>query len=310
MAKKPRNITHDDKWCALFRHVACRPCGTSLKWCVPVLLSWLIVGCSSHLFYQPSPYPPEMLSALEVNPRLTQLSYPTGAGRQVVFYMAPAGARHNPPSRVWLLFGGLRSNALEWVRWLVGYSDPQAGFLLFEYPGYGLCEGYSRDHLILESSLAALDTLAKELAMPPKRLYDRLFLLGHSFGCAAALQLACEVPVRGLVLISPFTSLADMSRLQYGPVAGTLAHFFMFERYDNSARMKALASRPNPPPVTIIHGQADEIVPVWMARDLVRNYQALTAFHEIPALAHSGVFSNHLPLIHNAMRKHKDDVLK
>lgn len=224
--------------------------------------------------------------------------------------MAPAGARHNPPSRVWLLFGGLRSNALEWIQWFAGYSDPQAGFLLFEYPGYGLCEGYSRDHLILESSLTALDTLATKLAMSPKRLHDSLFLLGHSFGCAAALQLACQVPVRGLVLISPFTTLADMGRLQYGPVAGTLAHFFMFERYDNRARMKALASRPDPPPVTVIHGQADEVVPVWMARDLVRNYPALAAFYEIPALEHSGVFSNHLPLTHNAMRKYKCDAPK
>ena len=138
--------------------------------------------------------------------------------------------------------------------------------------------------------------------MTPERLHDRLFLLGHSFGCATALQLACELPVRGLLLISPFTTLADVSRLQYGQVVGSLAHFVLFERYDNRARMKALAARPFPPPVIVIHGQADEIMPVWMARDLARDYPALLAYHEIPAFGHTGVFAAHLPLIHNAMR--------
>ena len=70
----------------------------------------------------------------------------------------------------------------------------------------------------------------------------------------------------------------------------------------NRARMKALASRPNPPPVTVIHSRGDEVVPVWMARDLVQNYPALAAFHEIPAVGHSGFFAAHLTLVHKAMR--------
>ena len=51
--------------------------------------------------------------------------------------------------------------------------------------------------------------------------------------------------------------------------------------------MTTLAQRPAPPAVTIVHGNADEVVPVAMGRALAQTFAAMITYHELPGVTHN-----------------------
>jgi pimeloyl-ACP methyl ester carboxylesterase len=59
------------------------------------------------------------------------------------------------------------------------------------------------------------------------------------------------------------------------------------ERFDNIQALTTLAQRPVPPAVTIVHGDADEVVPVGMGRALAQTFPAMIMYHELPGVTHS-----------------------
>jgi len=82
---------------------------------------------------------------------------------------------------------------------------------------------------------------------------------GRSIGSGPAVHLAHLHPVGGLVLVSAFTSIKAVVR----GVAGSLGEALVRQRFDNLAKMQAVAC-----PVLLIHGDEDELVPVDHARQL------------------------------------------
>jgi fermentation-respiration switch protein FrsA (DUF1100 family) len=68
-------------------------------------------------------------------------------------------------------------------------------------------------------------------------------------------------------------------------LVGPLLARAMLHDYDNRARLQAILSRQPPPPITIIHGDHDKVVPVEMGRELaslsrwIKYREALRADH-------------------------------
>ncbi len=222
----------------------------------------LLFRGQQRLIYHPRPYagnePPRPA-------RLVELIYDLpGQGRQTAFYLPP---RHSPAAgspRLWLLFGGNGSLALDWLDLVEGYPDQEAAFLLLEYPGYGRCQGRANPAAILASAEAGMAALASRLHLPAADPNLDPAVLGHSLGTAAGLLYASRHPVRRLVLISPFTSLREMAvRVVGRPLSWTL-----LQNYDNRARLREVSRRQPAIPITIIHGNHDKVVPVTMGREL------------------------------------------
>ena len=126
----------------------------------------------------------------------------------------------------------------------------------------------------MDSAETALAALAIHLETDRADLESRLMVMGHSLGAAVVLGYAARHPVGRIVLVSPFTSLKDMATRLVGPVlAWALLH-----DYDNRARLKEILRRLPVPPITVIHGDHDKVVPVEMGRELAAlsskiNYQ-------------------------------------
>ena len=87
----------------------------------------------------------------------------------------------------------------------------------------------------------------------------RLVYFGESLGAAVAVALAVEQPPAALVLRSPFTSLADMARLQF-PFLPTFLLRDRFESLNQISRVDC--------PVLVITGDRDSVVPPAQSRRL------------------------------------------
>ena len=233
----------------------------------------------------------------ELPKNAVELRYTTSQGSQCSFYLPPKSAAAARPERVWVLFGGNGSLALDWTDFLRNDPDKNDGFLLVDYPGYGLCQGSAEPANIEESADKALASLAAHLEMKPDELESKLNVLGHSIGAALALQFAVHHPVRQVVLLSPFTSLREMGRRTVGwPLCLLVRH-----NMDNRARLRELASLAPQPSVTIFHGTDDAVIPTGMGRSLAAMFPKMITFHEVPGATHDSIVDDAETEIFSAM---------
>lgn len=224
------------------------------------VLVFLLVQGQQRMIYYPRTYDND----LRLPDRYEVLEFQTGQGRQAAFYQPPADARLKLPERLWLICGGNASLALDWVDFLEDFPDSGAAFLLLDYPGYGSSLGRPGPATILESIEKALPVLANRLGISRGELDGRLMVMGHSLGAAAVLLYAGRHPVARMVLISPFTSLRELA----ARLVGSLPARALLYDYDNRARLREVLGRKSPPPITIIHGDRDEVIPLEMGREL------------------------------------------
>ncbi len=196
-------------------------------------------------------------------PGTSAFDYASADGTMVGFFHPGRGQDPTrAPERLWLCMGGNGGLALEWPD--IAGAYPDASLVLLDYPGYGACAGAPTRASIAAAVDAAIAALAARWSLSPDQLWPRVALLGHSLGCAAGLDAATRHPVRGAVLVAPFTALLDMARNQMGwPLCVLLK-----DRFDNRAALRVLLARTPPPPLTIIHGTADAVIPFAMGKEL------------------------------------------
>jgi pimeloyl-ACP methyl ester carboxylesterase len=255
--------------------------------------AWYLQG---YLIYHPRPYTPLGLTALP--PRLIEIAYDTAEGPQTAFYLPPPESPTSAPRALWVLFHGNASLALEWLAYLPAGHKTPAGFLFIDYPGYGKCAGRSSRDAIIASFEAALQTLLQRYPAVRPAVEQSLNVLGYSLGAAVALELATRHPTQHIVLLAPFTSMQDIaSHVVVWPITTLLR-----ERFDNIQALTTLAQRPVPPSVTIVHGDADEVVPVAMGRALAQTLPTMITYHELPGATHS-LLERAAPLLVQAIER-------
>lgn len=257
-----------------------------------LLIAGLLLVMQHRLIYHPRPYGSAFAERFPKNG--VELRYRTSQGAQFAFYIPPA---EGAPQRIWAMFGGNGSLALDWTFLLSKAAPGRDGFLLLDYPGYGKCEGRASPAAIAESSEKAAQTLAAQLHVSPAALEEKWDVIGHSLGCATGLQFAARHPVGRVILIAPFTSTLDMARRIVGwPLCNLLTH-----RFDNRTRLAELTAREHPPRVFIFHGSADRVIPVKMGRALAAEFPRIVTCHEVPGADHNSILFTAEPEILRAM---------
>jgi pimeloyl-ACP methyl ester carboxylesterase len=218
-----------------------------------------------------------------------QVTFQTSQGKQTAFFWRGEGSDLGPQV-VWLLFGGNGDSALAWLGLIRAFSDPRSGYLLIDYPGYGICQGRPNPETILENAERALQILLETKGW--KLSGQALCVLGHSLGGAAALQFAANHPVGKILVVSTFTTMDAMVRAQiHLPLGRLLRH-----RFDNITALKAILSQKEVPEISIFHGQADEIIPPKMGRALADLDPNRIKYSEIPGARHNDIFQMPLAL--------------
>lgn len=122
------------------------------------------------------------------------------------------------------------------------------GVLLAEYRGYGDNPGEPSEAGLYADARGALGWLgAQGIAT------QRIAVIGNSIGSGPATQLAREVPVGALILVSPFANLPDAVAEKFPWVP---ARWLVRDKFDNAAKLGAV-----PSPVLLLHGTNDTMIP-------------------------------------------------
>lgn len=173
-----------------------------------------------------------------------------------------------------LVFHGNSGHALDRISILerLRTAGISARVYLMEYPGFGAREGTPSQTSLSEAGVEALD------AIP-----GRVVLFGESLGTGVASQVASQRPgkVGGIILLTPFDSIADAAAFHYPwlPV-----RWIVRDRFDSVEALRGFRK-----PVFILAAADDLTTPVRGARRLFESLSGPKEMLELPAAGHNGV---------------------
>jgi fermentation-respiration switch protein FrsA (DUF1100 family) len=197
----------------------------------------------------------------------------TGDGvRLHAWYAPPADA--SAPVLVWSHGNG--GNIANRAETLVGLHARGLGVLAYDYRGYGQSDGRPSEAGVYRDALAAYES-ERAAGTPP----GRIVCFGESLGSAVTMHLAVERPCARVVVVSPFTTLADVARRHYGRLGGLAGN--RFDALGNVARLTV--------PLLVVHGDQDEVVPFGLGERLFAAAPEPKRFLRVPGAHHNDVFA-------------------
>lgn len=160
-----------------------------------------------------------------------------------------------PGRPVVLFFHGNAGHVYGWAQIRKELLPLDAGLLIIDYRGYGKSSGKPSEPGLYRDAAAALAWLRSRGVVA-----SDILLFGKSLGGGVATELARGTRFRGLVLESTFTSIQAIIAHLF-PVFPVGALFP--DRFESLAKLAELRC-----PLLVIHGTADELIPVSEGRAL------------------------------------------
>ena len=255
-----------------------------MLWRVPLLVivgvagilgTVMILGLEKYLLYFPE-------RPLEATPQAAGLAY------EDVWFPAADGVRLHgwmvlaPGARVTLLwFHGNAGNIGDRVHNL-GYLHRllRVNVFIFDYRGYGRSEG-GRFDLSEEATYRDGKGAIAYLRARADVAGTRLVYFGRSLGAAVAVELARTDPPAGLILETTFTTLKDVARVHY-PYLPLCCLRTKYESLDKMPEIRV--------PLLILHGDADEVVPLEQAQRLYDAANEPKSLYVIRGAHHNDTF--------------------
>ena len=210
----------------------------------------LLAGCSidSHFLYYPQPYRAGDEAAIAARFPAAEafvLQRPDGVrlhGWLTGHKQAGAAVQRRPLT---IYFGG---NAEE-TSWILGEAHRFAGrmLLFINYRGYGGSSGTPHEKFLLDDALAVVDAALKRHDVDPARVS----VWGRSLGTGVAVHVAAARAVSGVVLVSPYDSMAALAQ-RHMPAMSML----LTQRYDSASKAAAIRA-----PALMLAGARDTLIP-------------------------------------------------
>jgi uncharacterized protein len=129
-----------------------------------------------------------------------------------------------------------------------------AGLVALSYRGYGGSTGTPTEAGLIADARAAY-------AYAAARYPGRIAVWGESLGTGVAVALASEAPVTHVVLEAPYSSTVDVAADLYRFLPVRL---LMKDQFRSDQRIKRVTA-----PLLILHGEADDIIPIRYAERLL-----------------------------------------
>ncbi|MGR9051192.1 MAG: alpha/beta hydrolase [Gammaproteobacteria bacterium] len=162
--------------------------------------------------------------------------------------------------------------------------------VLAEYPGYGARGGNPTEQALIDDGIETVRLALKTFGEP-------LFLWGESLGSGVVSGIikSGQVPVEGIVLITPFKSMAAVAGHHYWYFLG---RWLIRDRYDNIANLAGYSG-----PVAFVIAVKDEVVPNAHTHSLYESLDGPKKLWSFPEADHNSLpLSPALPWWREVMR--------
>jgi fermentation-respiration switch protein FrsA (DUF1100 family) len=193
--------------------------------------------------------PPAVVGLAGVEERV--LATPDGQ-RVIAWY---AKARRGQPTL--LYFHGNGGSLAARTPRIARFMDEGWGVYMMTYRGYGGSSGSPSEAANVADAHLAYAALVGE-GVPAKSI----IAYGESLGSGIAVHLASQMPVGGVILDAPYTSIVDVAALAYPLLPVRL---LLTDRYETTRYIAGIKA-----PLLILHGEHDGVIPVAMGRELAR----------------------------------------
>lgn len=196
-------------------------------------------------------FPTQQVASVErLPPGWREVSLSTEDGLALAAWFHPPVAN----AAVVIVFNGNAGNRTGRAALGAALVEQGLGVLLTDYRGYGSNPGSPSEKGLAMDARAARDFVAASAPKSP------IVYFGESLGAAVAVELAVDHPPVGLILRSPFTSLADVASVHYKFLPAGL---LLRDRYPSLDRIGSIDV-----PLLVIAGTGDSIVPPEQSRRL------------------------------------------
>lgn len=157
------------------------------------------------------------------------------------------------------------------------FAEEGFGVLLVEYRGYGGNSGAPSEKGFRKDGHAAMEFL-KEQSVP----VQRTIVKGHSIGTGTATYLATQFDVPAVILVAPFTSIADRmaEAIPIFPM-----RILLRNEFNNLGKVSNLQV-----PVLVQHGTDDAVIPEAHGKALSKA-APISTFQSYPGAEHDLTFS-------------------
>ena len=149
---------------------------------------------------------------------------------------------------------------------------PDQSLYLMHYRGYGGSTGKPSEAAVFADAVALFDQLHRQ--------HPNITVIGRSLGSGVAVHLASVRPVKRLVLVTPYDSIAELAAQQFPwfPIGFLLTDKFESWRYAPSIKV----------PTTIVAAENDEVIPPASSRKLLGRFQpGVARYIVIPGSGHN-----------------------
>lgn len=225
--------------------------------------------------YHPSPWQQRDWARVSGLP-LEDVWLDTADGLRLFGWFVPAQAAGASPVLLWC--HGNAGNIINRLPNLVALHRIGFSVFLFDYRGYGLSTGQPTEAGLYQDALAAYAYLVGTRRTP----LTGLVIFGRSLGAAVAGTVASQKPAAGLILESPFPSVAAVAREYY---FGLPADWLLTARFDLSERLSTINM-----PTLVIHGDRDEIIPIELGRRVYEAVKGPKSFYEVRGAGHNDLY--------------------
>ncbi|MCY4625141.1 MAG: alpha/beta hydrolase [Chloroflexi bacterium] len=152
--------------------------------------------------------------------------------------------------------------------------------LIYDYRGYGRSAGTPSEEGLYRDAEAALRYLQSRDDVDP----TKIVYFGRSLGVAIATELATRHRPYGLILESGFPSIEYMSEIVRPWLPAWVVHRIIAARYDTASKIGALDV-----PILIVHGDADDTVPLRAGQALFDAASEPKSFYTVEGANHDDI---------------------
>ncbi len=151
------------------------------------------------------------------------------------------------------------------------------GLLALEYRGYSGNKGKPAEDGLYKDARAAVKYLLNEKSVTG----ENIILFGESLGTGVALQMATEFDTAMVVLMAPYSSIAETAQYHYPYIP---AKYLVLDKFDSIAKLDKITE-----PIYIFHGNRDNVIPIEYGRRLYDAISSQKEFFKMDGYGHNNL---------------------